>query len=99
MRADTGVIQWGEDGSTFSTRGNAGPVWVKRFNAAGLAGLHDAPRAGRPPTHSVEVRSQLIALAVQKPGTLGQPFALWTLERLQRAFEERTGMHLSDLTI
>ena len=24
--------------------------WVKRFNAEGLAGLEDRPRAGRPPT-------------------------------------------------
>lgn len=23
--------------------------WITRFNAAGLAGLEDAPRAGRPP--------------------------------------------------
>jgi len=25
-------------------------LWVKRFNAHGLAGLQDRPRAGRPPT-------------------------------------------------
>lgn len=52
-----------------------------------LAALRDAPRAGRPPTHPPAVRSQLIALAVQTPRSLGEPFALWTLERLQRAFE------------
>ena len=27
------------------------------------------------------------------------PFELWTLERLQRAFKERQGVHLSDSTI
>ena len=31
--------------------------------------------------------------------TLGYPFELWTLERLQRAFEERQQVHLSDSTI
>jgi hypothetical protein len=36
---------------------------------------------------------------VQKPAGLGEPFALWTLERLQRAFEARHGVHLSDSTI
>ena len=81
------------------TREDVGPVWVRRFNAAGLDGLRDAPRAGRPPTHTPEVRSRLVALAVQKPQSLGHPFALWTLERLQRAFEAECGVHLSDSTI
>jgi hypothetical protein len=81
------------------TREDAGPCRVRRFDAAGVDGVHDAPRRGRPPTHAPAVRDQLIALAVQKPAGLGEPFALWTLERLQRAFEERTGVHLSDSTI
>ena len=81
------------------TREDAGPRWVRRFNAGGVAALRDAPRSGRPPTHTPDVRSRLIALAVQKPRTLGHPFALWTLERLQRAFEAAHGVHLSDSTI
>lgn len=76
-----------------------GATWVRRFNAEGVAGLQDKPRAGRPPTHSEAVRSALIDLAIQKPRSLGYPFALWTLERLQRAFKERQGVHLSDSTI
>jgi transposase len=76
-----------------------GILWVKRFNAEGIAGLQDRPRAGRKPTHSQEVRSELISLALQKPSSLGHPFELWTLERLQRAFKERQGVHLSDSTI
>jgi transposase len=81
------------------TREDVGPVWVRRFNAGGVAALHDAPRAGRPPTHTPDVRSRLVALAVRKPRTLGHPFALWTLERLQRAFEAEHHVHLSDSTI
>lgn len=77
----------------------AGPMWVQRFNEAGLAGLEDQPRSGRKATHSREVRSALISLALQKPRTLGYPFELWTLERLQSAFKERHGLHLSDSTI
>jgi transposase len=76
-----------------------GQTWAKRFNEQGLAGLADEPRAGRPPTHSQGTHSALIDLAVQKPSTLGYPFALWTLERLQCAFEERHHTHLSDSTI
>lgn len=76
-----------------------GPTWVRRFNAEGVAGLQDKPRAGRPPTHSQAVRGALVDLALQKPRSLGYPFALWTLERLQRAFKKRHGVHLSDSTI
>lgn len=76
-----------------------GPMWVKRFNEAGLAGLEDKPRPGRTPVHSQDVRSALISLALQKPRSLGYPFTLWTLERLQTAFRERHNTHLSDSTI
>ena len=73
--------------------------WVKRFNEQGIAGLIDSDRSGRPPTHSQETRSALLDLTLQKPRSLGYPFELWTLERLQRAFKERHGLHLSDSTI
>ena len=76
-----------------------GPLWVKRFNAEGIAGLEDRARPGRAPTYGEDVRSALIGLALQKPNSLGYPFALWTLERLQTAFEERNGVRLSDATI
>jgi len=77
----------------------SGITWVKRFNEKGLAGLEDMPKAGRPLTHDQKVRSELVNLALQKPDTLGYPYKLWTLERLQQAFKERQGVHLSDSTI
>lgn len=77
----------------------AGKRCVRAFNAKGVKGFDDEPRSGRPRTHSQEVRSALVSLAVQKPNTLGMPFSLWTLERLQIAFKEREGVHLSDSTI
>jgi transposase len=77
----------------------AGVKWVRRFNEQGIVGLEDEARSGRPPTHSEEVRSKLISFARQKPASFGLPFKLWTLERLQREFEERKGIHLSDSTI
>lgn len=76
-----------------------GAKWARRFNEEGLAGLEDRPRSGRPRTHSEAVRSKLIGLVLQKPSSIGYPFALWTLERLQSAFFEREGVHLSDSTI
>jgi len=82
----------------YSSR-QVGPKWVRRFNAEGLSGLEERPRAGRKPLHSEEIKSKLVDLALQKPGSLGYPFALWTLERLQTAFKERNQIHLSDSTI
>lgn len=76
-----------------------GAMWVKRFNAEGIAGLQDRARPGRNPVHSQAVRGALISLALQKPRSLGYPFELWTLARLQTAFRERHGTHLSDSTI
>ncbi len=78
---------------------NSGPCWVKRFNEAGIPGLTDKPKSGKPRVHSTEVRGKLIDLAMQNPRSLGYPFELWTLIRLQTAFKERTGIHLSDSTI
>ncbi|MBD3182760.1 helix-turn-helix domain-containing protein [Candidatus Poribacteria bacterium] len=77
----------------------AGRKWVKRFNEYGIQGLYDKQRPGRPPDHTEDVRSSLINLALQKPDSLGYPFALWTLERLQTAFRERCGMHVATSTI
>lgn len=77
----------------------SGPYWVHRFNEEGLAGLEDKARPGRPPEHSEEVKGKLLDLVLQKPRTLGYPFELWTLLRLQTAFAEREGVQLSDSTI
>jgi transposase len=76
-----------------------GVDWVKRFNREGLAGLEDKPKAGRPVTHTETIRGSLIGLVRQKPESLGYPFKLWTVERLQTAFQEREGLHLSTSTI
>ena len=77
----------------------SGQLWVNRFNLQGLAGLEDQPKSGHPRVHSEETRSKLVSLALQKPRSLGFPFELWTLERLQTTFQERDGIHLSDSTI
>ena len=77
----------------------SGSIWVKRFNSEGIAGLDDKPRSGKPVTHPEEVRSRVIDLALQKPRSLGLPFELWTLTRLQSEYEERYGLRLGTSTI
>lgn len=81
------------------SNGDSGAQWVQRFNDEGLEGIADKPRSGAPKTHSIEARSRLIDLAMQKPSSLDYPFELWTLERLQISFKEREGIHLSESTI
>ena len=58
-------------------------TWLKRFNNEGLDGLADLPRSGRPATYSAEQVAEVIATALSDPQQLGQPFACWTLDRLE----------------
>ncbi len=66
--------------------------WLKRFNANGLAGLHDQPRGGRPATYTPDQVAEVIATALTDPQTLGQPFASWTLDRLEVYLNEEKGI-------
>jgi transposase len=74
-------------------------AWIQRFNRDGLAGLRDAPRSWRPRRHDETARGTVIALARTKPHSLGLPFALWTLSRLQQALDERHGLYVTPATI
>ena len=63
-------------------------TWLTRFNAAGLAGLRDAPRSGCPPTYSREQVGAVVATALTNPRRLALPFASWTLDRLTAYLNE-----------
>jgi transposase len=66
--------------------------WLHRFHTAGLGGLEDRPRAGRPPTYAPEQVATVIATALTDPKTLDLPFASWTLDRLAAYLGERKGI-------
>src|SRR3954470_11642410 len=66
--------------------------WIKRFNAAGLDGLQDQPRSGRPATYTAEQIGAVVTAALTKPETLGLPFASWTLDRLAAYLAEESGL-------
>lgn len=66
--------------------------WMKRFAAAGVDGLADAPRAGAPKTYTPDDVSALIAAVLTKPADLGLPFACWTLDRLVAYLTEHKGV-------
>ena len=66
--------------------------WIKRFNAAGLSGLEDRPRGGRPATYTPEQVARVIATALTGPKSLDLPFASWTLDRLATYLNEHEGI-------
>lgn len=65
--------------------------WIERFNAAGLEGLDDAPRSGRPRTYPEDAYSRVLAKARALPPKPADadaegkvpPTCHWTLDRLQ----------------
>jgi transposase len=67
-------------------------LWLKRFNAAGLEGLQDAPRAGRPAPYTPAQVGAVIAAALTNPQQLGLPFGCWTLDRLEAYRNEEKGL-------
>jgi len=68
--------------------------WVHRFVDAGLDGLRDEPRSGRPMIYTVEEVSLLLQTALTKPKDLGLPFGSWTLDRLQAYLHEEKGLKM-----
>lgn len=66
--------------------------WLHRFNADGMAGLADAPRAGRPPTYTADQVGTIIATSLTPPQELGQPFGSWTLDRLATYLHDEQGI-------
>ena len=67
-------------------------LWLKRFNARGLAGLTDGARAGRPPTYTGEQVGAVVAASLTKPDELGLPFGSWTLDRLTAYVNDDLGI-------
>jgi transposase len=64
-------------------------LWLKRFNAAGLA---DRPRAGRPATYTAEQVGDVIATALTTPKDRGQALGSWPVVRLARSLQEVHGL-------
>lgn len=66
--------------------------WITRFNTAGLDGLCDADRTGRPPRYTSAQVGTVIETSLTKPTELGLPFACWTLDRLEAYLNETKGV-------
>ena len=67
-------------------------TWVKRFNAGGVPALQDRPRPGRRATYSPEIVGEVLATSLTDPQSVGQPFASWTVRRLETYLNEEKGI-------
>lgn len=70
-------------------------IWLKRYQAEGITGLEDAPRAGSPTKGDEAYRQKLLQVVRQRPRSVGQPYSMWTLRRLADYMAEQTGIRLS----
>ena len=73
--------------------------WLKRYLAEGIEGLKDRPMPGAPPKITQEYEEQLLAAVRRRPRSLGQPYSMWTLQRLADYMAEQTGIRVSDETV
>ena len=73
--------------------------WRRRFAAAGLAGLKDAPRSGRPPVFTAADRAEAVALACALPAESGVPLSRWSCPDLARELAVRCQIVASASTI
>lgn len=73
--------------------------WLKRYQAEGVDGLHDHHRGGAPAKVTATYREQLLAAVRCHPRSLGQPYSMWTLQRLADYLAEATGIRVGYETV
>jgi transposase len=73
-------------------------TWLHRYQAAGLAGLEDLPRSGRPPAARL-ARQIVDAQAGQSPRCAGLLQSCWTVALLATFLAARFGLALSGDTV
>lgn len=73
--------------------------WLTRYLAEGVGGLEDAPRPGTPVKVTPAYQEQLLQIVRQRPRSLGQPYSMWTLQRLADYMAEQTGIRVSHETV
>lgn len=69
--------------------------WLRRFTAAGIDGLADGARSGRPVKADAAYRVALAAAVTTPPPAVGLPFDVWTSDRLSAYLTETTGTRIA----
>ena len=73
--------------------------WLKRWMAEGVEGLKDRPMPGAPSKTTPAYEEQLLASVRLRPRSLGQPYSMWTLQRLADYMAEQTSIRVSYETV
>ena len=73
--------------------------WVHRYNAEGLAGLHDRPHLGPKPRLAPEQMTELVAIVVQGPDPERDGIVRWRRVDLQVVIKRRFGVHLHERSV
>jgi transposase len=68
--------------------------WHHRWQAAGIAGLANRPKSGRPVKATGSYVAELEKAVGQDPQELGYAFSIWTSERLRLHLKTQTGIEL-----
>jgi transposase len=73
--------------------------WLKRYQAEGIDGLRSLVGGGAPPKVTKEYQELLLKVVRRRPRSLGQPYSMWTLQRLAGYMAEQTGIRVEDETV
>ena len=75
--------------------------WFKRWIAEGTEGLKDRPMPERPGIAKVTraYKEQVLLTVRRRPRALGQPYSMWTYQRLADYMAEQTGIRVSFVTV
>ena len=73
--------------------------WIARFQAEGVAGLYDRPRAGRPRQADVAAQEQLRQQLEQPPSAMGYPVGYWTVHTLAAHLAQACGRSWRPATV
>jgi transposase len=73
--------------------------WLERYQAAGLPGLDDRPRSGRPRRAGAAAEAELTQCLDQSPTMVAAERTTWTRRLLQRHLGERLACFLSTRSI
>jgi transposase len=73
--------------------------WVRRYNAEGLAGLHDRPRSGRKPRLTPEQSAELATVVDQGPDPARDGVVRWRQVDLQALIKARYDVELHERSV
>jgi len=88
-----------EVGEFLSVSGTLVYMWHARWREAGLAGLENKPKPGRPKVGGDEYKQKLEEIIETEPYTLGYGFNVWTVKRLLAHMEKETGILVHENTL